>query len=117
MKYNLNLISIGCLLVLFSCTSSGVTTTKGKSQSNSITISRARYLDNLLVQDCGSCHGLQRKGGLGPSLLAKDLEHKTEAMLVTFILEGVNGTAMPPWKHLISKEDANYLAKQLKKGI
>ena len=31
---------------------------------------RMAELGNLLEQDCGSCHGLQRAGGLGPPLTA-----------------------------------------------
>ncbi|MBY0432057.1 MAG: cytochrome C oxidase Cbb3, partial [Rhodospirillales bacterium] len=30
---------------------------------------RQAALFNLLAQDCGSCHGLTMKGGLGPALL------------------------------------------------
>lgn len=32
-------------------------------------------LERLVLQDCGSCHGLTRKGGLGPDLRAEALSH------------------------------------------
>ena len=32
-------------------------------------------LKRLVHQDCGSCHGLTLKGGLGPDLRPQNLEH------------------------------------------
>ncbi len=75
---------------------------------------KQQQLDNLLKHDCGSCHGLNRKGGLGPSLLASDMEKHTVESLATIILNGLPGTAMPPWENLLSAEDARYLAIKLK---
>ena len=77
---------------------------------------RQNELLYLLKQDCGSCHGLTLKGGLGPSLLPQALKDKPEAYLVTTILEGRDNTAMPPWKPMLSFDDAKWLAEQLKDG-
>ena len=57
---------------------------------------RSAELENLLIQDCGSCHGLQMKGGLGPALLPELLQGKNADYLSAVILHGKIGTAMPP---------------------
>jgi cytochrome c55X len=75
---------------------------------------RRAELSNLLEQDCGSCHGLQRAGGLGPALTASDLEHKPVEYLASTIYYGHPGTAMPPWSALISEQEATWLATRLK---
>ena len=36
---------------------------------------RAAELQHMVTQDCGSCHGLTRKGGLGSPLTAQALAH------------------------------------------
>ncbi len=44
--------------------------------------SRQAELKHLLIQDCGSCHGLRMKGGLGPALTPDDLAGKPKESLV-----------------------------------
>ena len=56
---------------------------------------RQSELIHLLVQDCGSCHGLTLKGGLGPALLPQNLADKDDEYLAEVILQGVPGTPMP----------------------
>ena len=34
-----------------------------------------QLLKRLVHQDCGSCHGLTLKGGLGPDLRAENISH------------------------------------------
>ena len=72
---------------------------------------------HLLKQDCGSCHGLTMKGGLGPALLPASLRGKDEDALVSIILDGVPGTPMPPWRFELSNGDAVWLVRQLAQGI
>ena len=72
-----------------------------------------KALKNLVHQDCGSCHGWTLKGGLGPDLRAKNLEHYDVEALADVILHGIPGTAMPPWHPLISVEAANWIAQYL----
>lgn len=79
--------------------------------------SRQAELTHLLKQDCGSCHGMTLKGGLGPSLLPEKLDGKTTDYLVTTILEGHPDTAMPPWKTMLSPGEALWIAEQLKRGV
>ena len=77
---------------------------------------RQRELIHLLVQDCGSCHGLTLKGGLGPALLPKDLEGKDSEYLSEIILYGVPGTPMPPWDVEISKNEVRWLVRRMREG-
>ncbi|MDT8344311.1 MAG: cytochrome c [Thermohalobaculum sp.] len=78
-----------------------------------VTPERAAALERLVVQDCGSCHGLTLKGGLGPDLRAMTLAGAEPDSLAAIILDGVPGTAMPPWRPLISEEDARWIADYL----
>ena len=85
--------------------------------SNGISDIRADELIYKLKQDCGSCHGLTLKGGLGPALLPKNLVGKSDEILIDTILYGRAGTPMPPWNFEISKNEAKWLVKILKNGI
>jgi cytochrome c55X len=78
---------------------------------------RQAVLRNLLIQDCGSCHGLRMRGGLGPALLPADLTGKPAAYLEATILDGRPGTAMPPWRPFLSEGEALWIAQQLKAGL
>jgi len=77
---------------------------------------RQQELRNMLAHDCGSCHGLTLKGGLGPSLLVDALENKPDAFLVHTILQGRKGTAMPPWKPFMTEQEALWLVQKLLKS-
>ena len=70
-------------------------------------------LKRLVHQDCGSCHGLSLKGGLGPDLRAETLEHYDMDVLTGVILDGIPDTAMPPWRPLITEEEAEWIARYL----
>ena len=76
----------------------------------------ARGLTNMVLQDCGSCHGMTLRGGLGPGLRPEDLEQRPVEALAAIIREGVPGTAMPPWKELLSDEEILWVSRQLKDG-
>ena len=84
--------------------------------SAEINPARSNQLEHMLLQDCGSCHGLTIQGGLGPALLPEDLRGKPRDFLVDTILEGRTGTAMPPWKGLLSEQDAAWMADRLLSG-
>jgi cytochrome c55X len=77
---------------------------------------RQAELIHLLKHDCGSCHGMTLKGGLGPALRAPDLEGKPAALLADVILDGVPGTPMPPWRGALTPAEAVWLAEALKNG-
>lgn len=75
---------------------------------------RQQELRNLLKHDCGACHGLNLKGGLGPSLLPADLADKTDAFLIETLLKGRKGTPMPPWSRFLNRDEAAWLVDLLK---
>ncbi len=78
---------------------------------------RAEALIHLVRQDCGSCHGMQLTGGLGPALNAATLANRPrEAMLAT-ILHGRPGTPMPPWSPFLSESEADWILDQLINGF
>ena len=79
-----------------------------------LSAARQEELHNLLKQDCGSCHGMTLKGGLGPALTVEALKDKPLEFLSFTIREGRPGTPMPPWKHLLSEADIQWLAHTLK---
>ena len=76
---------------------------------------RAAELERLVRQDCGSCHGMTLKGGLGPDISADRLAGSDPATLAEIILDGVPGKPMPPWRPLISEADALWIADYLLK--
>lgn len=82
----------------------------------SIPPERQKALAHQLVQDCGSCHGLTMKGGLGPPLRPQDLEGKDDEALVDVILDGIPGTPMPPWRFEITPIEALWLVQIMKEG-
>ncbi len=78
---------------------------------------RRAQLVEMVRQDCGSCHGLTLKGGLGPSLLPAALHEKDAVSLQYTILDGRRGTAMPPWRPFMREEEALWIVNTLKTGL
>lgn len=74
---------------------------------------REQELETLLYQDCGSCHGMTLRGGLGPALPASRMNAYSRDGLAALILNGVGGTAMPGWAGLLTEEEARWLADHL----
>lgn len=77
----------------------------------------ARRLEHMLKQDCGSCHGLTMKGGLGRPLTRDALQGKSPDVIAEVILDGIPGTAMPPWRPLLTEDEALWMANYLKRGM
>ena len=77
---------------------------------------RQGTLRNMLKHDCGACHGLTLKGGLGPALLPEALAEKPDDFLISTILNGRKGTAMPPWQPFMSHDEAAWLVEVLRKS-
>lgn len=73
-------------------------------------------LRELVLQDCGSCHGMTLKGGLGPALRPSDLENRSVEAVAAIIRSGVPETAMPPWKDLLSDGEIRWISEALKSG-
>ena len=78
---------------------------------------RRAELVEMVRQDCGACHGLTLKGGLGPSLEPASLAQRDVEQLEYVILNGRRGTPMPPWRGLLSDGEAKWIAEQLKRGL
>ncbi len=78
---------------------------------------RQAELLGLLKNDCGSCHGLTLRGGLGPALTPAALSGKPSAMLQAAILEGRPGTPMAPWRPFLNDAEAAWLVEQLQSGM
>ena len=76
----------------------------------------AARLTNLVRQDCGSCHGMTLRGGLGKPLTADSLAQWDRAQLTSIILDGVPGTPMPGWRPLLNDAEAVWIADMLKRG-
>ena len=78
---------------------------------------RRAQLVAMVRQDCGACHGMTLKGGLGPSLEPASLAGRDVEQLEYVILNGRRGTPMPPWRSLLGEGDAKWIAEQLKRGL
>ena len=78
---------------------------------------RQAELLHRLKHDCGSCHGMTLKGGLGPPLLPDSLAGKPDDALAEVILDGLPGTPMPPWRPELSATEAIWIVQKLKEGL
>ncbi len=86
---------------------------------NSYAVSPERQdeLMHLLKQDCGSCHGMTMKGGLGPALLPATLIKTPDYILENTIKYGRETLAMPAWDGILNSVEIEWLVDQLKEGI
>jgi cytochrome c55X len=75
---------------------------------------RKQELLHMLQHDCGACHGLTLRGGLGPALLPEALAARSEDELVGTILDGRPGTPMPPWRPFLTEPEARWLVHVLR---
>ena len=89
----------------------------GTAPADELAPARQVDLVRLVRQDCGSCHGLTLKGGLGPPLVAAALGDKPAAYLKYTILYGLPGTPMPPWRAYLTEADAEWIAARLLEGF
>ena len=78
---------------------------------------RQHQLVRMVRQDCGSCHGLTLKGGLGPSLLPEALREKPPKSLQSTVFLGRPGTPMPPWSRFLTEAEAGWIVRQLMQGF
>jgi len=75
-----------------------------------------RQLEHLLLQDCGSCHGLRLTGGLGPAITPEALAGKPRESLIATVTHGRPGTAMPGWSALLNDGEITWLVDRLLQG-
>jgi cytochrome c55X len=95
---------------------SSVTQAKEPQISKELTEQRKEQLIHMVKQDCGSCHGMTLKGGLGPALLPEDVKDKPLLFLQNTILYGRTGTAMPPWKTILTEQEVLWISQGLQQG-
>lgn len=79
-------------------------------------LARQDELLHLLRHDCGSCHGMTLKGGLGSPLTAERLAGRSAAELAGIIRNGIAGAPMPPWAGILDDEEIAWLVEQLQQG-
>ncbi|RCV88949.1 c-type cytochrome [Billgrantia montanilacus] len=89
-------------------------TALAESREDGLDPQRQAELETLLYQDCGSCHGMTLRGGLGPALPRDRMEGFSVEALAHIIQYGIPGSAMPGWKSLLSDEEARWLAEHLR---
>ncbi len=90
-----------------------------KTQANTIeaiSIDRQQELTYMVQQDCGSCHGMTLKGGLGPSLLPERVSVLPKQYLINAVTHGRQGTPMPPWGPLLKQNEIEWIVEQLQLG-
>lgn len=78
---------------------------------------RIKELVHMVRQDCGSCHGLTLKGGLGPALTPDALQDKPYEGLVVTLYRGRPGTPMPPFMGILTEEESSWIVRQLMAGF
>ncbi len=88
---------------------------QGKAES--LSTERQDELRNLLLDDCGACHGMTMKGGLGPALTPETLANKSDAFLIDTIKKGRENTPMPPWEGILNATEIKWLVGELKRGV
>jgi len=105
--------------VVLGLTCSTVVLAAGSEATASASIGAARQVEliSLVRQDCGSCHGMTLKGGLGPALLPEALKDKSSDYLKSTILHGRPDSAMPPWQRFLTEAEAEWIVSNLQKGF
>ena len=88
------------------------------STNNTSTISpeRQKELKYMVQQDCGSCHGMTLKGGLGPSLVPERVSMLPKSYLIEAVTHGRKGTPMPPWEPILTDSEITWIVEQLQSG-
>ncbi len=82
----------------------------------SISAERQHELTYMVQQDCGSCHGMTLKGGLGPSLLPERISVLPKQYLIDAVTHGRKDTPMPPWGPLLKHNEIEWIVEQLLLG-
>ena len=84
--------------------------------SEDLSPARSTALTHLVRQDCGSCHGMTLKGGLGPALTPVALTGRSAADLAWVIARGRSERAMPGWASLLAADEIDWIARGLLDG-
>lgn len=95
----------------------GLSVAWGSALAAEPTAARQDELVRMVRQDCGSCHGMRLTGGLGLPLTAAALKDRPFDGLVATVVYGRPGTAMPPWRSIVTEEEAEWIVRQLMAGF
>lgn len=106
---------MGSVLFAAVVLAAGISAPRG-AVSSDLSKERIAELTNFVIQDCGSCHGLTFKGGLGRPLTAEALKDFPVETLNLIILDGIPESAMPPWRGLLTEAEVNWISTSLKEG-
>ena len=63
----------------------------------------------LFWDKCSGCHGVERQGGVGPALIPQRLSEADSEELKETIDNGRPGTAMPPWRDILTEQQEDDL--------
>ncbi|MCW8928660.1 MAG: cytochrome c [Gammaproteobacteria bacterium] len=86
------------------------------NMTQTLSAERQSELTYMVQQDCGSCHGMTLKGGLGPSLLPERVSVLPKQYLINAVTHGRQGTPMPPWGPLLKQNEIEWIVEQLQLG-
>jgi cytochrome c55X len=89
----------------------------GQGMADELSAKRQTELRHLVRQDCGACHGMTLKGGLGPALTRDAIAGKPRGAMLATLLHGRPGTPMPPWENLLTRQEAEWIIDQLYQGM
>jgi cytochrome c55X len=106
------LAGVAAAAILLAASSAGWAEADG-----AIPAARRQELIRLVRQDCGACHGMTLRGGLGPPLTPQALRDKPAESLLATVLNGRPGTPMPPWGLFLSEGEARWIVDALMKGF
>ena len=68
-------------------------------------------IDSLYQQNCASCHGANRLGGMGPALLPENLKRLRQKKAIKVIASGRAATQMPAFANKLSEKEIQSLVK------
>lgn len=106
---------IGSLFFAAALLAAGISATSGAVGSD-LSAEQVDRLNDFVRQDCGSCHGMTLKGGLGRPLTPEALADFSTETLNVIILDGIPDSAMPPWRGLLSEAEVDWISNALKEG-
>lgn len=89
----------------------------GATQSVELTPAREAELVSLVEHECGACHGLHLRGGLGPPLTPDIMASRPRVFLETTIADGRAGTPMPPWSNILTRQEIAWVVDRLQRGL
>lgn len=104
-------------LVVVACVASLCAAAVAAAENRQLTPEREAELVALLEHECGACHGMRLRGGLGPPLTPDVMASKPRVFLERTISDGRTGTPMPPWASILSRQEIAWMVDRLQEGL